>query len=254
LPDFCFAAQHKDASVLVESSSGGAFSAISQCFESDSYLFGALFDEDLNVVFRGETGKERHRYFYKSKYVQADLGLCFQKVKRLLDDNLFCIEILCHGVASPRVFRDYISYLGGYYGQSIDGFTFRFKKDGKASWKDFCTKIDLSDGKKILHCDDKYMKGYLAGLFLRNSCLSCVFAQSKRFGDVIIGDYWGIDESLFEFPDLGISLIIPLTQEGNRVCDSLAKKMIVYRLPIDSAIPGNKILVRSNEASPFIIS
>lgn len=57
-------------------------------------------------------------------------------LKSFLDrdfDNLLCIDLICHGVPSPLVWKNYINYLDKLYEASgIESVTFREKKP---SWK-----------------------------------------------------------------------------------------------------------------------
>ncbi len=88
----------------------------------------------------------------KSKYLQSNTGDSFKKAKEFLNcgkkvifagtpcqiaglknylgmdyDNLLCIDIVCHGVPSQKMFDKYISELEKELGSKVTGFTFRNK-------------------------------------------------------------------------------------------------------------------------------
>ena len=103
--------------------------------------------------------KEERDEFKGSKYVQSDLTGVFRRVKQDLKDgltvlfsgtpcqtaglhsyigkklraNLILVDIVCHGVPSPYIWRDYIAYLEKKQGDKICWVNFRDKQ--KFGWK-----------------------------------------------------------------------------------------------------------------------
>ncbi|HQD50812.1 MAG TPA: Coenzyme F420 hydrogenase/dehydrogenase, beta subunit C-terminal domain [Defluviitaleaceae bacterium] len=270
LPNTCLAAIHKDLGILMESSSGGAFPAIIQSFDEDgkTIVFGATFDENMQVVHKSAYGKLSYKIFQKSKYVQSNLDKSFSEIKQLLkdnkrvifsgtpcqiaglknyignlSDNLLCVELLCHGVSSPGVFKSYINYLEHIHKSKVISFSFRNKDVKKGMWKDYLTSVSFNNG-KILHNNfDLFTQGFLQGLFLRDSCLHCQYASRYRIGDIVIGDFWGIDKYNNSFAtDKGISLIIPITDKGHRIASRLSNYMNIIEVDIAVALEKNRAL------------
>lgn len=132
---------HKDESTLDNSSSGGAFSTIVETYCNENFIvFGVELDENLNAIHSyTETiaGIEKYR---KSKYVQSDIGDSYKKAEEFLKvgkkvlftgtpcqiaglrlylkreyDNLLCVDIVCHGVPSQKVFNYYLNYMQKKY-------------------------------------------------------------------------------------------------------------------------------------------
>lgn len=131
-----YACKSKDETVRISSSSGGIFSLIADYFlDRGGVVFGAGFDENMKLVHQSVDTKEALKLLRGSKYVQSDMGNCFSEAKMLLDDgklvlfsgtpcqisglrhflnkgydNLFCADVVCHGVPSPSVWKSYVSY------------------------------------------------------------------------------------------------------------------------------------------------
>ncbi len=136
-PD-AYGARHKDMSQVETSRSGAAFIAISdRILEKGGVVYGAGYTDHFRVVHKRATNKEERDEFKGSKYVQSDLTGVFRQVKKDLQDglivlfsgtpcqtsglasyvgnklreNLYLVDIVCHGVPSPFLWRDYIAYV-----------------------------------------------------------------------------------------------------------------------------------------------
>lgn len=123
---------------LQKSQSGGAFFAIADKFIAErGYVYGAVFTDTWRVIHKKATEKQTLSSLRMSKYVQSDMRGVFMQVKNDLrnghkvlfsgtacqvaglksfipnglHENLFCIDIICHGVPSPKIWEDYIDYL-----------------------------------------------------------------------------------------------------------------------------------------------
>ncbi len=268
LPNICYAAMHKDDSILMDSSSGGAFSGIVQCFDKETHIFGARYDEELNVIHCGISGDESYDKLMKSKYVQSNLKDTYIHIKEHLlngtevvfsgtpcqiaglksfvknKGNLFCVELLCHGVASPGVFSEYKDNLEKKYKSKLTKFIFRKKDAQKGMWKDYLTELEFSNGRNIKSKSDLYTLGFLQSLFNRKCCIRCQYACENRVGDIVIGDFWKLEEN---HPELvsrkGVSLIIPITEKGFEIIHRLVDYMMLYKLSINEAIKGNSVLL-----------
>ena len=71
---------------------------------------------------------------------------------------------------------------------------------------------------------DLFLKGFFTALYYRNSCYQCKYAQSKRIGDLTLGDFWGVDKEVVKTDlEKGISLCMVNTQKGQRLFDFIKK-------------------------------
>ena len=134
-----YAARHKDMNEVETSRSGAAFIAISDyILEQGGVVYGAGYTDHFRVVHKRATTKEERDEFKGSKYVQSDMTGVFRQVKKdsyvgkRLRENLFLVDIVCHGVPSPYMWRDYIAYLEKKQGSPIVWVNFRDKQ--KYGW------------------------------------------------------------------------------------------------------------------------
>ena len=149
-----FAVKHKNIEERMESRSGGIFTAVSDIIlEQNGVVYGCALDENLQAVhIRAETTEERNR-MRGSKYLQSRMGNNFHGVKDDLEqgrkvlftgtfcqvaglksflmkpyENLYCMDIICHAVPSPLIYRRYLQWQEERYGK-INEIDFRNKND-----------------------------------------------------------------------------------------------------------------------------
>lgn len=232
-----FAAKHRDFETRMSSRSGGVFTAISDVvLKRGGTVYGCVLDADFRVGHaRAETAELRDR-IRGSKYVQSDMGETFRAV---LDDlragrhvlfsgtscqvaglygflgkdyeTLLTIDIVCHGVPSPAVWRDYLAWQERRLGKRIKSVDFRNKRD--FGWKWHVDSIVLEDGTQM--SGRIYTGAYYSHLFLRPCCYRCPYKDVIHPGNVTIADYWGIDEAVPGFNDNnGVSLVLINDDKG----------------------------------------
>lgn len=271
-----YAARNLDPLVVKNSSSGGIFSLVAEKILSEGgVVFGVGFNEKWEVC---------HMYIeeacdmYKlqgSKYVQSRIGTSYIDAENFLKqgrkvlfsgtpcqiaglhrylrkdfDNLFCLDVICHGSPSPGIWRDYLKEITerpkGVVGKNsvlsslkekpfIAGISFRDKSDG---WKKYGFVIRgmsafKADKNTVLSSvnttimkepasQNLFMRGFLHNLYLRPSCYNCPARQGKSGSDLLLGDFWGILRRHPEFHDpMGVSLVLTYTEKGQRLFDSL---------------------------------
>ena len=118
--------------------------------------------------------------------------------------ELLVVDVLCHGVPSPKLFADYLEYLGRQYdGGKPVSVNFRNKQRG---WKRLYMEVCFDNGKRhyVYSGYDRYEGMFLNNLSLRPSCYECKFTKSERYGDITLGDFWGIGK---KYPQWDLSLI-----------------------------------------------
>jgi coenzyme F420-reducing hydrogenase beta subunit len=262
---------HRDKAVVSRSTSGGAFTAIAETFHQENLIiFGAAFNEDMEVKHSCITGLKQMHRFSGSKYVQSDMGQCYRQAKEFLKDgkrvlfsgtpcqiaglrsylkkeyeNLFCVDLICHGVPSPLVLRRYIEYQEKKKGKKIKHISFRDKT--KYGWLQPCIRIDFTFSKKSSYTlaeDDLYGKSFLNNISLRESCYSCKFANSKRIGDMTIGDFWGAE---IYYPEIknknGLSFVLVNTDKGRSIFNMINSLEPCIESDIGVASRNNKGLL-----------
>ena len=225
-----YAAINNNEAVRMQSSSGGIFTLIAEhVLERGGVVFGACFDSDWNVVHDYTDTKEGLARFRGSKYVQSNVGNSFNQVKVFLDSgrevlfsgtpcqvaglknylrksysNLLTIDLVCHGVPSPEVWRKYLQEtIRKAYGiknnkavvnpgDYISDISFRAKERRK---KKFNVKIIYRDGKMEMmpFFENPYMNVFLSDLSLRPSCYACPAKLHNVQSDITLADFWGVN-------------------------------------------------------------
>lgn len=218
-PIVAYACNNLNDAVRMQSSSGGIFSLIAEWIISQNgVVFGAGFDDELNVVHMAVDNTNDLSKLRGSKYVQSVIGDSYIQTKELLDagikvlfsgtpcqidgllhflrkdyDNLYTLDIVCHGVPSPKVWKKYLEYQEILNGSSLSKTklpTFRSKEDG---WIRFRSALFFENGNSysMTHEKDLYMKAFLKNVSLRNSCFSCYSKSINRNSDITLADLWG---------------------------------------------------------------
>lgn len=220
-------------SVLKRSSSGGVFFCLAKyIIEKGGVVFGAAFDKEFTLKHIGvESLEEVLNKLCGSKYLQSDIGNAYVQCQHELNlgryvlfsgtpcqiaglknflgkdyENLIAMDILCHGVPSPLVWRRYLTK--NFDTDKIQKINFRDKKFG---WKNYSFSIGLTDEKfSEIFRENLYMNGFLANLFLRQSCYNCSYKGLTAYqSDITVGDFWGIERHYKELENfLGVSIVI----------------------------------------------
>lgn len=258
----CFSAVNPDDKVRLTSSSGGIFSMLSQAVLAlGGVVFGARFDEEWNVLHdEAQTVVELVR-FRGSKYVQSVTGDCYAKAQEYLkqgrevlfsgtpcqiaglkqflgddDDKLLTVEVACHGVPSPKVWREYLRYISD--GQPLARVDFRDKSTG---WRDYSVVIG---NKSRRHDYDEYMGCFLGNYSLRPSCFNCRFKQGSSGADITLADFWGMAATNGHLDDnKGTSLMVVFNDKAMRSLEQCGVNLI--HQDFDKAIKSNPSLVKS---------
>lgn len=266
-----YAAINNNEKMRKKSSSGGMFTLLAEeIINRNGAVFGVAYDKN-NVVKHTFVEKlEDIEKLMGSKYVQSDLSNSYKKVKEFLEknkevlfsgtpcqilglknylgknyNNLYCVDVVCHGVPSPKVFRKYILGLEEKHKSKIVNIDFRNKDHG---WVDFYNCYTFSNKKKLktTKTDNLFMNAFLKNLSLRKSCYNCQSNNFRSKSDITLGDYWGIEEIHPEiFDDKGCSLIIVNTQKGLDILSKIESKLKLIMTDLNYAISKNPCIIKS---------
>lgn len=288
-----FAVKAKDNSLRITSSSGGIFTLLAEkIIENGGVVFGAKYDDDWSVVHSWTETKQGLKQFRGSKYVQSRIGNMFKEAEKFIKqgrsvlfsgtpcqinglrlflrknyDKLILVEVACHGVPSPGIWRRYLQEIINrperMEGQEkntvwplpkdmpvITGINFRDKCMGwekysfvvRGKYAGTADKNLVSD----IHSQNPYMRAFLSNLSLRPSCYDCHSRLGYSGSDLTIADYWGVSSVHPEFnDDAGVSLVIINTKKG----EEFFRGLDVYKCDSDlkSALSHNPCLIKSVE-------
>lgn len=256
-----FAAINLDELERKNSSSGGVFSLLARHIIDDGgVVFGAAFDKEWNVSHLSIENTEVLSKLRGSKYVQSQIGSCYRTAKSYLIqgktvlfsgtacqiaglnsylkkkyDNLVTVDVVCHGVPSPGIWKKYVHLLQAK--NTIEAISFRDKQLG---WRNYDFTVRYIDGTifRESHNKNRYMQGFLHDLYLRPACHHCKVKCGRCGSDITLGDFWGIERVLPEFDDnKGVSVVIANTEKGRDIINaiSLNLKEASYK----QAVQGN---------------
>ena len=264
----CYAAYNKDDEVRYQSSSGGMFRALADKIIADGgVVFGAAFDKDFLVEHTYAETLEGLLPLMGSKYLQSRMGSSFGEVKRFLkegrkvlftgcgcqiaglkrslgngDENLVCVDLICHGVHSPRVWQSYLHSL--FPDDRVEYVNFRDKNTGQ-----YNSSVVIK-GLKSQVCEKKkdflYFKSWQYGLFTRPSCEVCPFKSDNRVSDITISDCWGFQKIAPElYDDKGLSSVVIHTDKGKSLFDAIALRLVFKETLLEDVKLYNSDYIRS---------
>lgn len=290
LPIKAFAAINNDDKIRDKSSSGGLFYLLAKkVIDERGVVFGARFNKDWKVIMDYAQTIEGIRPFMGSKYVQANPKNTYSEVKRFLKDgrkvlftgtgcqisglrnflrrdyeNLFLVDVICHGVPSPSLWEKYVSelvtnenkYLNSRKSLSfIKNISFRDKSYG---WKNFrflvsysVDSVGITNDNSVFSSqyskpfyEDPYFLLFLKNYTLRPSCYHCPAKKGRCGSDITIGDFWGIDNIMPQIDDdKGISACLVNTDKGMELFNALD----IRRYPVDykDVLKQNPVIEKS---------
>lgn len=260
-PD-AYAARHKDMEEVETSRSGAAFIAISDyILEQGGVVYGAGYADHFRVVHKRATTKEERDEFKGSKYVQSDLCGVFRQVRKDLKDGLtvlfsgtpcqtaglasyighklrerlYLVDIVCHGVPSPYVWRDYLAYLEKKQGSEICWVNFRNKH--KFGWKAHRETFKFVNGRGEM----SFTYLFYRHVMFRHSCGICCYTNTKRPSDITLADFWGWErtDKGINADDRGVSLLLINTEKGRELFDIVKDRMHTMPVSLPNAMQAN---------------
>ena len=260
-PNSVYAVKHKNESIRLLSRSGGIFTAVTDVvLDQGGYIYGAAFTDGFQVKHKRATTVEERNSFRTSKYVQSDITGVYGQIKCDLRaghsvlfsgtpcqvaavrnamrnedcSGLYLIDIVCHGVPSPNVWRDYLNCRQIEYDGKITAVEFRDKQFG---WKAHRETFTINGFK---YDSDDYTALFYSHNTLRPSCFECPYKSTDRVGDITIADFWGIDKAVPGFnDDKGVSLVMVNTEKGEKLFEESKKDIIWEPSNLNDAMQNN---------------
>ena len=254
-----------------KSASGGLFSAFANWFyqQQNGLVCASAFDNSLKLKFYISSSKVDLIKLRGSKYVQSEVGFIYRDIKkRLLDgnqvfflgtpcqvaglrsflgkeyDNLFTIDLVCHGVPSPELFSSYLESIGITTSHDYENYYFRNQKN--SVYFTSAVKRNGEKLKEIPHNKHSYICAYLKGWIHRESCYNCPFTGDRRQGDCTICDFWGILAGKVPFggnTSMGVSMVMVNTAKGENIFNKIKNQLYYEEKTIADAIVDNHNLI-----------
>lgn len=260
--------------VLMQSSSGGIFTALAEyVFEKNGYVYGVFRDSDTFELSHIEIkSAEELSAIRKSKYYQSNPSNAYNMVKKRLQEGTFVlfsgtacqiaglknvlsiynidmsklitVDVLCHGVSNVKIYKKYLESQEKRYRKKIITTDFRTKN---VSWNKGSAMLQyFANGEKnILRSnEDSYFIAFNGNLILRPSCYSCIYAGGDRKSDFTIADFWGVEDKDVNEEQLnqGIGLTVVNTEKAEVIWKALTDKDVVTAREISKEYGESKNL------------
>lgn len=269
----CYAAWSLDIKIRTHSSSGGMFSELARnIIKQNGIVVGASLDDKTGFVHHviiddvNELSK-----IQGSKYVQSAIPAEILKsvkmslyngqkvlftgtpcqiagVKSLTQDpeNLFTMDVVCHGVPSPKWFKQ----IHDKVRNRIKGFV-NYNFRALHTWS-VCTNVNVNVNGVIRNQDlygvetcyqDAFLKGYLH----RENCYQCQYANADRIADISVADFWGIGtkKPIADDHRLGCSMLLINSKKGQQLFEEIRDRIYAEPRDITETIDaGNEQLKR----------
>lgn len=261
--------KHKSNEVRILSSSGGAFTAIANMvLEKKGVVYGCAFNDKYEAVHIRITTCQALERIRKSKYVQSRLDDIFLQVqadleeekyvlftgtacqvaglskyieqKKISNKTLLCCDIICHGVPSPLIWKEYIEYQRAQLGGMIQSVCFR-EKNSHGGWTPLVMQIRTTEKVYKKQSDsDPFYRLFFDHYILRPCCHECPFTNFSRPSDITIADFWGIEKANSGFADsLGVSLLLVNSEKGASVFNYIKEDNDIYQSNIQECLQPN---------------
>lgn len=226
----CYIATTKQKEYYKESASIGICTMLADYIVSQGgVVYGCYLDEnDWTAYHIGVSDNEGLQRLRNSKYLQSNTKQTFTEVKASLVEgklilyigtpcqiaglkaflrkdysNLITVDIICHGVFSPRLMPLEISYWEKLFNSKVYNFRFRSKRKythtncGMVNF-DIVNKYGKlkhierhASSSPTYHCFAYSSDG--ENYNLRPSCYKCPMRDVNRYGDITVGDPWKIE-------------------------------------------------------------
>lgn len=233
--------------------------------------------QEFSVRHIEVTDEVSRKLIQSSKYVQSDIGDTYRKARKRLKNGqvvlftgtpcqiaglyaflggdhplLYTIDLICHGVPSPGLFRKYLDFRSHQLGEPVHSVNFR-SKEGKGWGTQYMLKLE-SETKTVRRTFalDKYGKHFMDGDCYRESCYRCPYAGIRRIGDLTVGDYWGVwkRHPHLDSP-LGVSCVLVNTEKGQELFARVRKgSCTACQISLKDAMAGQSNLSRAASRPP----
>lgn len=257
-----WAAINLNDTIRQNSTSGGIFTLLCEyVIDNGGAVFGAKYDTDFSVIHCYAESKDELDVLRIAKYAQSEIRNTYKVAREMLQqgrcvlftgtpcqiaglkaylginyDNLITVDMICHGVPSPRVWQYYVAYrrekdAGGLLPALIN---VRSKESG---WSSYSVRFNYPNGNTYVasNREDAYIRSFVGNLCLRPSCYDCQFKGIDRISDITLGDYWGVWAQHPELDDnSGVSVVLLHTEKAEIIFSQIKHQLRSF--PLDTKI------------------
>lgn len=258
-----YAARMRDRKERLECQSGGICDVFSKeaIAGGKGIVYGVGFDDEWNAIHKRAATAEEADEFRGSKYVQSDVEKVYRSiiddiknegiqrivvfgtacqiagVKKFLEqkrqpiEKVIFVDIICHGVPSPKIWREYLDAEGKRV--KLTSLKFRDKRFGWSSHVE-----SFMYGRKTTH-SERFTRFFHMEVINRKCCAICKYASYNRESDITVGDFWGYEKAGLDYDSYGISECLINTAKGNKFFSSCLDKLEVAPITKEQADQWN---------------
>lgn len=256
-----YGARNKAPEEIARSQSGAAFSALSDwILRQGGVVYGVGYEGHFRAVHKRAATPEERDEFRGSKYVQSDPGTMFRQVRddlkagltvcvsgtpcqiaglrafipQKLSERLFLVDLICHGVPGPKVWADYLDFLERKERRKITEVNFRDKR--LKGWHSHIETFRYEGGYDTYTYTYTYT--FYSHIAFRKACYACPFTNTRRTGDLTIGDFWGVEKTDTEFAadNKGCSLVLVNSEKGRKWFDETKERFNLLPAQLENCL------------------
>lgn len=243
-----YLAWNKDERIRNDSSSGGVFAAFADAIlDKDGVVIGAAYENGFSEIrhIAADNKIEANR-LRLSKYVQSSTEDIWKTVRDLIDnrklvlfagtpcqisalysfigkkaDNLYTVDLVCRGVPSPILWKEYAAKLEAQYNSNLTYVNYRYK--GEYGWTQRKVKFSFGNGESYIttRSDDEFAKLFFGNIVMRKSCFDCRYSDKRRIGDITLGDFWALKKEDIIDKEKGLSMILINNEKGQSIFEMI---------------------------------
>lgn len=256
-----YAFQYHDEPIRKNSASGALFPAFANYVINilHGYVCGCVLDRNIMPKHIVSNKWADVECMQDSKYVQSDMCDCIEMIGKLLSegfyvlftgtscqvaglnanlvkkkistDKLLTIDFFCHGVPSPKIWKEYINYYERKKNCKVVQYRFRNKKLGwgkgpVARGSCFLStiryignqncKMEEPKSDDVSFFARQWPRIFFSNLCIRQYCHQCPYTNINKPADITMGDFWGVEQSHPDFDDhKGCSLVLVRNQKAH---------------------------------------
>ena len=257
------------------STSGGISYALSEFIvRTGGYFCGVVWDKQTYASKHYLTNDiNQLGIFQGSRYSHSDVNEVFKEIKTLLldgktilfsgtpcqvaglksflrkkHDNLYTVDLICHGVPSKRILRDRVTTIERESGKKVVNLKSREKTPNQYFTS---TRYFHDDGTStyVSVYEDAFFRCFVENYCLRPNCYRCKYSQKQRVADLTIGDYWGYVPYSLKFRSYrkGTSVILINSSRGESLFDAIKPGLVYEERDFGNAASCNRNLIGPQE-------
>lgn len=160
-------------------------------------------------------------------------------------EELYLMDLCCHGVPSQYFLKENIKLIQrkGTQIKLSDKVYFRSKD---LSVPRISYGLILSDNHNTIKYhrkfpNDYFISGFMCGIFFRENCFNCKYAQLKRCSDITVADHWANGKSANPEMNVhkGLSTILINTNKGQHLFNEIHTSLEFEERSMTESINGN---------------